>query len=447
MTLWGGAFTARPAEALWDFTVSTADRRLLADDVAGSRAHVRMLVGAGLLSDEEGEALLGGLARIAADAADGTFDWLPSDEDVHTAVERRLGELVGPVAGKLHTGRSRNDQVALDLRLYLRRACDDRIAQIEGLVAALAAQAAAAGDAVVASYTHLQQAQAVPFAHHLLAHAWMLRRDGARFADARRRIDVSPLGAGAGGGSSLPLAPAVVAADLGFGAVFHNSLDAVSARDFVAEYAFCCAQAMAHLSRLGEELVLWATPEFGWATFADAYTTGSSALPQKKNPDVAELARGKAATAIGAVSALLALQKGLPLSYNRDLQEDKEAVFAADDALSGALAALTGMVATAVFHPPPPAAEVTALDLAEALVARGVPFREAHEAVSRLVAGLAAAGRSLGGATVEDLADVDERFVPEDVALLDPAASVRARRTPGGGSFASVAVQLDALAG
>ncbi len=445
MTLWGGGHAEPPADALWRFTVSTADRRLLADDVAGSLAHVRMLGAAGLVDEYEVVDLVDGLERIAAEAESGDFAWADTDEDVHTAVERRLGELVGEVAGKLHTGRSRNDQVALDIRLYLRRAAGERIDGLRGLAAALVGQAEAAEERVVASYTHLQQAQAVPLGHHLLAHAWALRRDTERFADCRRRLDVSPLGAGAGGGSSLPLDPAAVAKELGFAATFDNSLDAVAARDVVAEYAFCCAQAMAHLSRLAEELVLWATAEFGWASFADAYTTGSSALPQKKNPDVAELARGKAAAAAGAVVALLGLQKGLPLAYNRDLQEDKEAVFGADDALAGALEALTGMVATATLDPPPPSPWVTAYDLAELLVERGVPFREAHEVVGRLVADVAADGRTLADLAPLEPVAVHDSFESGDVQFADPPVSIRRRRTPGGGSFDSVRDQIAAL--
>ncbi|MCE7937694.1 MAG: argininosuccinate lyase [Chloroflexi bacterium CFX6] len=295
------------------------------------------------------------------------------------------------------------------------------------------------------AFTHLQAAQLVPLGHHLLAYAWMLVRDADRFRDAAARIAVSPLGAGAAGGSSLPLDPARVAADLGLPAVFENSMDAVADRDFAAEHAFCCAQAMVHLSRLAEDAILWTTEAFGWATYADRYTTGSSALPQKKNPDIAELVRGRAAGAIGDVTALLALQKGLPLTYNRDLQEDKAMVFRADDALAGALEALAGLIATARFHPPAPSSWATALDLAEALVARGVAFREAHAAVGRLVGHLLAGGRTLAAATAADLAIADPRFEPDDLALLDPAVSVMRRRTPGGGSPASVAAQIARL--
>jgi argininosuccinate lyase len=314
MTLWGGRFGEGPDEALWAFTVSPADRRLLTDDLEGSLAHVAGLVHAGIVGEDDGRALRDGLEQIQAEVFAGDFSFEEGDEDVHSAVERRLFEITGDVAGKLHTGRSRNDQIAVDLRLHLRAAASSRIRQITGLARALALRAEEVGETVVASYTHLQQAQAVPFAHHLLAHAWALVRDAERFRDALGRIDVSPLGAGAGGGSRLPLDPAFVAERLGMSGVFENSIDAVSSRDVETEYLFCCAQTMIHLSRLAEELVLWSTSEFGWASYADRHTTGSSALPHKKNPDAAELVRGKAASAIGHLTGLLAVQKGLPLS-------------------------------------------------------------------------------------------------------------------------------------
>ena len=445
MTLWGGRFAEGPADALWQFTVDDSDHRLLRDDVVGSLAHAAMLAEAGLLTSDEAELIRSGLEQILDEADSESFLFGPTDEDVHTAVERRLGELVGTVAGKLHTGRSRNDQIALDLRLYLRRAADARIDQLHRLIGALLDVATAAGDLVVPSYTHLQQAQAIPFAHHILAHGWAAKRDVERFAAVRKRLDVSPLGAGASGGSSLPLRPHETARHLEFAELFDNSLDAVAARDVTAEYAFCCAQAMATLSRFAEELVMWGTEEFGWATFDDRFTTGSSALPHKKNPDVAELVRGKAAAVAGDVTTMLALQKGLPLSYNRDLQEDKRAVFHADDALGGALEALTGMVSTAWFHPPSPSPWVTALDLAEALVSRGVPFREAHEAVGVLVADLHRAGRTFADVTAGELEGAHPQLVPEDLARLSPEGSVQARTTPGGGSPASVDRQIDRL--
>ncbi len=442
MTLWGGRFDEAPDDVLWEFTADPIDRRLLEVDVVGSLAHVRMLGRVGLLTGAETAELIDGLEGILREATGGTFEFKPTDEDVHTAVERRLGELVGDVAGKLHTGRSRNDQVCLDLRLYLSGNARRRIGQLRALAAVLVDQAESVGDAVVASYTHQQQAQAVPLAHHLLAYAWMLLRDVDRFVDALRRIDVSPLGAGASGGSALPLDPAAVADELGLPATFDNSMDAVASRDFVAEYVFTTAQAMVHCSRLAEEAVVWATAEYSWVTYADRHTTGSSALPQKKNPDIAELVRGRAATVVGDLAAVMTLQKGLPLTYNRDLQEDKRLVFHADDTLGGALDALAAMVRDAVFDPPPPDGFVTALDLAEAFVLRGTPFRAAHAAVGRLVASVVDQGRTLSDLTAEELEASDTPAIAEDVALLDPRTSIARRATPGGGSMDSVRTQI-----
>ncbi|MFH1018811.1 MAG: argininosuccinate lyase, partial [Pseudomonadota bacterium] len=341
--LWGGRFSKAGDSVLWEFTVSPADRRLLKYDLEGSKAHVRMLAHSGLISSQEQEQLLGGLEQIQAEAAQGGFEFRDSDEDVHSAVERRLTELAGEVAGKLHTGRSRNDQVALDLRLYLRNAVHKRVLELAGLAETLVRRSEDVIDIAVPAYTHLQQAQVIPLSHHLLAYAWMFSRDLERFRDAEKRIAVSPLGAGAAAGSSLPLDPEFSAAELGLPRTFENSMDAVASRDFAAEYVFCAAQAMAHLSRLGEEFVLWSTKEFGWITLPDELSTGSSMLPQKKNPDIAELARGKCAGVIGDVTALLALQKGLPLAYNRDLQEDKPSVFHADDTLASTVKAVTAL--------------------------------------------------------------------------------------------------------
>ena len=445
--MWGGRFAEGPDEVLWRFTVDHSDRRLLQDDLTGSLAHVTMLGDTDLLDAAEVGILTRGLEQIMVEASKGTFGFVEGDEDVHSAVERRLGELVGEVAGKLHTGRSRNDQVALDLRLYLRRSAAERIVQLREFALTMIRVAEEAGDMVVPGYTHLQQAQAVPFAHHLLAYASMAVRDMERFRGVRERLDVSPLGAGALGGSSLPIDPDRSAELLGMESRFINSMDAVAGRDHVAEYAFTCTQALVHLSRLAEECVLWAGTEFGWVTFSDALTTGSSAMPHKKNPDIAELTRGRAAVAIGQLTGLMALQKGLPMTYNRDLQEDKGAVFAIDDSLAGSLEAMTALVGHADFHPPPPESSVTALDLAEALVERGVPFRAAHRAVGNLLSALLAEGRTLSAATSADLAAIDPRFEPGDLALTDPAESVRRRRSTGGGNFTSVQEQFHLLRG
>ena len=315
MTLWSGRFAEPPSDVLWRYTVDHSDHRLLVDDVTGSLAHVAMLGEAGILPDEDTAALTDGLRRILGEAESGEFRFVDGDEDVHSAVERRLIELVGEVGGKLHTGRSRNDQVALDLRLYLRRAAEARADQLAAFALMLADLAEGTADLVVPVFTHLQQAQPISFGHHLLAHAWPMLRDRERIIECMARLDVSPLGAGAAGGSSLPIRPDAVAGELGMSAIFENSIDAVAGRDVVCEYVFCCAQTVVGLSRLAEELVLWGTSEFGWVTYDERTVTGSSALPQKQNPDIAELARGRAATVLGDVTALLALQKGLPLAY------------------------------------------------------------------------------------------------------------------------------------
>jgi argininosuccinate lyase len=405
------------------FTGDTSDRRLLEVDIRGSIAHVEMLGKTGIIAEAEATMLADGLREILAGAAE--FEFVETDEDVHTAVERRLGELLGDVAGKLHTGRSRNDQVALDLRLYLKEAAADRIEQLETWARALTTLAEASADVLIPTYTHLQQAQTTSLGNHLLAYAWMAVRDADRFRCGRDRLDSSPLGAGASAGSTLPLDREAVAAGLGLGSVVPNTLDAVGSRDFVSEYVFCCAQGMVHLSRFAEELVLWASQEFGWVRLGDTVSTGSSALPQKRNPDIAELIRGRAATVIGDTASILALQKGLPLAYNRDFQEDKRIVFHADDVLAASLQAIGELLDGVAFSLSAPDPGTGALPLAERLVGRGVPFREAHNVVGRLVKQLEDEGRSLGDAAVEDLVSVDPRFEPEDLdALTAPPQTI-----------------------
>ncbi|MGH8927172.1 MAG: argininosuccinate lyase [Acidimicrobiia bacterium] len=444
-TLWGGRFAEPPSDVLWRYTVDHTDRRLLAADIEGSIAHVAMLREVGLISEAEHAAIDRALARMLTEAGEGAFRFADDDEDVHTAVERRLVELVGEAGEKLHTGRSRNDQMALDLRLYLRRAVEGRSSDLVGLAAALADVAEREATTLIPTYTHLQQAQTTSLGHHLLAYAWMALRDRQRMLDLAARLEDSPLGAGASAGSALPLDPAFTAARLGFSATFANSLDAVGGRDLVTEFVFVAAQAMVHLSRLSEEFVLWSTKEFGWVSLPDALATGSSALPHKKNPDIAELARGKAAGVIGDLMALLALQKGLPLAYNRDLQEDKPPLFRADDALAGSVEALGALVSNSRFHPPPPGPWVAALDLAEALVERGVSFRQAHQTVGRLVAAMATAQRSPSELTMSDLKAIDGRFDDSDLDRLNPTTSLSRRKTPGSGTPDSVRHQIEEI--
>jgi len=445
-TLWHGRFEGGPAEELMAFTVSLPfDSRLAADDLTGSRAHVRGLVRAGIISDEECASVLAALEAVEKELRDGSFVFVASDEDIHTAVERRVTELAGSAGAKLHTGRSRNDQVATDLRLFTKREIGTVISKVLDLQQVLLDRAGEVGDASLPGYTHMQRAQPVLLAHHLLAHGWSFARDIDRLIDARIRLDVSPLGAGALAGSSLPLDPAATAADLGFAGVFNNSLDAVSDRDFVAESLFVLALLGVHLSRLAEEIILWSTDEFGFLGLADAYSTGSSMLPQKKNPDIAELTRGKTGRLIGNLTGLLATLKALPLAYNRDLQEDKEPLFDSLDTVVLALGAMAGLLASSTFHfdamtAAANAPTAAATDLAEWLVGNGTPFRDAHAIVGALVR------RSLDeGIALRELVSASTELGPDAVFLVDPGVAVTRRTTPGGGGAVPVAEQLKAF--
>jgi argininosuccinate lyase len=450
-TLWHGRFASGPAEELLAYTVSLPfDQRLWRDDIVGSQAHVKMLAHVGILTVDERDRVLSALDRVAQELATGTFVFVDSDEDIHTAVDRRVTEIAGPAGAKLHTGRSRNDQCATDLRLWTKRELRVIARKVVELMQVLQARAVEAGvgdDGVyLPGYTHLQRAQPILLAHHLLAHAWTLSRDVDRLCQTLDRLDVSPLGAGALAGSSLPLDPAFTAAELGFSAVFENSLDAVSDRDYVAEALFDLTLIGIHLSRIGEEWVLWTSDEFGFAKLDDGYSTGSSMLPQKKNPDIAELARGKSGRLIGNLTGLLATMKGLPLAYNRDLQEDKEPLFDAVDQISLGLGAIAGMIATATFVPErmqaaADAEATSATDLAEWLVRSGMPFRDAHAVVGALVR------RALAGeGSLHDLAAADPQLGPDAAELVAPGVGVRQRTTPGGAGPKPVAVQLERFA-
>ena len=442
-TLWHGRFDEGPAAELLAFTESLSfDQRMWPDDLVGSRAHVKMLGHVGILAPEEVEVIVEGLDAVGTELAEGRFVFVESDEDVHTAVERRLTEIVGPIGGKLHTGRSRNDQVATDLRLFAKREVLDLISRVIVLQETLLARAVGSGDAYLPGYTHLQRAQPVLLAHHLLAHGWALARDVDRLFDARDRLDVSPLGAGALAGSSLPLDPDWTAAELGFARRFENSLDAVGDRDFVAEILFGISLLGIHLSRLGEEIVLWTAEEFGFAKLSDAYSTGSSMMPQKKNPDIAELARGTAGRLIGNLTGVLATLKGLPLAYNRDLQGDKEPLFDALDRSKLACGAMTGMIRsltfnTAVMQAAADTPFVAATDLAEHLVENGMPFREAHAIVGSLVRNAVDRHVDFG-----ELVENHPALGPKAVALLEPGVSVLRRSSPGGGGPGPVAEQI-----
>jgi argininosuccinate lyase len=401
MRLWGGRFAEENDRRVADFTRSVElDRDLATDDIAGSIAHVRALGRAGLLTDDEVGELVGGLEGLAASVADGSFSWDPDLEDVHLNLESALADRIGSVAGKLQTGRSRNDQVATDLRLWSRRAIDRLDAALIAFEASLVALAEREGTAILPGTTHIQPAQPVLFAHHLLAYVEMAERDRARLADARRRVNVSPLGAGPLAGAGFPLDREATAAELGFDGVTANSLDAVSDRDFVIEIVGAIALGMVHLSRLAEEITWWSNPRFGFVRVSDAFSTGSSVMPNKKNPDPAELVRGRAARVIGAGAGLLALVKGLPLAYQRDLQEDKAPLFDAVAVYEASLGVMSGLLDTlSVDRDRMRAAAdegyTTATAVADALVRRGIPFRVAHHIVGSLVAQAEDAGLRL----------------------------------------------------
>lgn len=450
--LWGGRFGGGPSAAMAALSKSTdVDWRLAPFDLAGSRAHARVLHGAGLLTDDELTAMVGALTELSAEVADGRFTAIEADEDVHEALERGLTTKLGTLGGKLRAGRSRNDQVATDLRLYLRHHVRSLVGELAALQAALIGLAERYRDVPAPGMTHLQHAQPVLIAHQLLAHAHAFARDVDRLQDWDARAAVSPLGAGALAGSSLPLDPDAVAAELGFDRAADNSIDAVSDRDFAAEFCFAAALLGVHLSRLGEEVVLWTSTEFGWAVLDDAWATGSSIMPQKKNPDIAELARGKAGRFVGNLTGLLTVLKGLPLAYDRDLQEDKEPVFDSLEQLLLLLPAVSGMVATLTLRPEVLAAAAPqgfalATDVAEWLVVHGVPFRSAHEVSGAMVAFCEQAGLELDQLDDDQLAAIDERLTPGVRSVLSVPGALAARSTRGGTAPAQVAAQLTALA-
>lgn len=446
--LWGGRFASGPAEAMFALSVSTHFDWVLAPyDVLASKAHAKVLRRAGLLSEADLETMLAGLTRLGEAVAVGEFTPEPTDEDVHGALERGLIEIVGPeVGGRLRAGRSRNDQVACLFRMWIRDAVRDIAGGVVDLIDALVGQAAAHPEVIMPGKTHFQAAQPVLLAHHLLAHAQPLLRDLERLRDLDKRLAVSPYGSGALAGSSLHLDPEAIAAELGFDSAADNSLDATSSRDFASETAFVLAQIGVDMSRLAEEIIAWSTPEFGYVTLADAWSTGSSIMPQKKNPDVAELTRGKSGRLIGNLTGLLATLKAQPLAYNRDLQEDKEPIVDSVAQLSLLLPAMTGLVSTLTFHPErmlelAPAGYTLATDLAEWMVREGVPFRVAHEASGACVRIAESRGVGLDELTDEELASVHATLTPAVREVLTVAGSVASRTTRGGTAGVRVAEQ------
>lgn len=442
------ALAGRADPRLVSFNASIdVDRQLWREDIAGSIAHAEMLGACGIIPKADADKLVKGLARVAREIERGEMEWSEELEDIHTHVERRLGEIVGPhVAGRLHTARSRNDQVALDERLFLVRAAHEADLAIRNLQRALVAQAEIHAGSPMPGYTHLQRAQPITLGHHLLAYCEMFERDRGRFADARKRAAVSPLGSGALAATSLPIDRERVAQALGLSGITANSLDGVSARDALLEFLSAYAIAQVHLSRLAEEVCLWASEEFGFVHLDDAFCTGSSLMPQKRNPDVAELARGKAGRVIGDLVALLTVVKGLPLAYNKDLQEDKEPVLDAHRTLLASFDAMAGTIATATFRTERMAealerGEPCATDAAEWLVSRGVPFREAHEIVGRMAREARIAGRRLAELSEEELAAYHPAFAGAP-PIFDPMRSLRARDLPGGPAPRRVAAEV-----
>jgi argininosuccinate lyase len=443
--MWGGRYASGPSAVMEEINASIGfDRRLFAQDIAGSKAHCRMLVDQGLIAAEDGKAIQDGLDRILKEIESGTFEFKTALEDIHLNIEARLAEIIGDAAGRLHTARSRNDQVATDIRLWVRDAIDGLDEQLKGLQAALIEKAEAHADTIMPGFTHLQPAQPVTFGHHMLAYVAMVGRDRGRLADCRRRVNESPLGAAALAGTSFDIDRHATAKALGFDAPMENSIDAVSARDFALEFLAALSIAAMHLSRFAEEIVLWCTPQYGFIRLSDAFTTGSSIMPQKRNPDAAELVRAKTGRIVGALTGLLIVLKGLPLAYGKDMQEDKEPVFDAADSLSLAVAAMTGMVSDMDVNAVALEAALadgfpTATDLADWLVrVLGMPFRRAHHVTGRIVSLAEAQGCPLADLPLDAMQQVEAGITKDIYSVLSNQASVDSRTSFGGTAPAQV---------
>ncbi len=447
--MWGGRFTSKPAELMQAINVSIGfDRRLASQDLAGSRAHAAMLRKQGVISSADEQAIQGGLQAIAAEMAAGTFPFREEYEDIHMNVEARLRELIGPTAGRLHTARSRNDQVALDFRLWVREACERTVAQLRDLQSALVAKADAHAETLMPGFTHLQPAQPVTFGHHLMAYVEMFGRDVGRFADARRRMNECPLGAAALAGSPFPIDREHTAKALGFDRPTANSLDSVSDRDFALEALAAATLCGTHLSRLAEEIVIWMTPQFGFIKLSDAFTTGSSIMPQKKNPDAAELVRAKVGRLLGSFTQLTVVMKGLPLAYSKDMQEDKVPTFEAFDALELSLAAMAGMIGdlepvAARMAQAAGAGYSTATDLADWLVRTlDMPFRDAHHITGAAVKRAEILGCDLADLPLSELQALSQGITADVYDVLTPRASAGSRKSYGGTSPEQVRAQI-----
>ena len=449
MTLWGGRFSEPSDADLRALNDSIGfDRRLYQQDIRGSIAYARAIAAAGVITEPEAEVLVSGLFKVLGEFEAGTFEIKPDDEDIHTAVERRLTELVGAVGGKLHTGRSRNDQVATDFRLWVMDAIDEFLPLLVQTMAALCDQAETHTDTLMPGYTHVQPAQPITAGHWLMSFFWMLARDVDRLWDARRRMNVSPLGSGPLAGTPFKVDRVALAEALGFAAISQNSLDAVADRDFVAETLFVLAMVGIHLSRLAEDVVIYSNPLFGYITLSDRYSTGSSIMPQKRNADPMELARGKAGRLIGNLSGLLTTLKGLPSSYNKDLQEDKEALFDSLNSLELILPVITAIIRTLKLNPDKMRAaldpDMLATDLADYLVTQGMPFREAHHVAGRAVRLAAEQGVKLTELSLESLRSLSDLFADDALAVFDFEASVARRRAAGGTAPRAVREQIAA---
>ncbi len=446
--LWGGRFSEQVDDAVHQFNASIPfDIRLYREDIDGSIAWAGALAEAGILSPAERQELHNGLERVRAEFEDGTFELQPRDEDIHTAVERRLTELVGDVGGKLHTGRSRNDQVATDFRLWSMRAVDHLLENVRGLQSVLLESAAENTETLMAGYTHLQHAQPVTWAHWIMSHFWPLQRDCERFAQARARASSLPLGSAALAGTAYDIDRSALAQRLGFSRVSQNSMDAVSDRDFAADFLYAAALLGVHLSRLAEQLILFSSREFSFVTLSDAYSTGSSLMPQKKNPDTLELARGKSGRLVGNLVSLLTVLKGLPSTYDKDLQEDKEPVFDSFDTLRATVPVLSGTVRTLQLNTQSMRAQLEAgllaTDLADYLVQKGMPFRQAHEVVGRLVQLAEEQEKELDELGVSALREVSKKFEEDVAACFDFERSLNVRKAIGGTARAALASQLE----
>jgi argininosuccinate lyase len=446
MTLWGGRFSSKLDPGAWKLNASLSFDKLLADeDCRGSMAWANGLNKAGIITPVERDQIVNGLHAIAGEIENGSFSFAESDEDIHTAVERRLVELIGITAGKLHTGRSRNDQIATDFRLWMLDALSNLDGTLMGMQSVLVTLAERNPHVLMPGYTHLQRAQPITLAHWLMSHFWPLQRDRERLGDLRKRVSILPLGSGALAGTAYPIDRESLAQDLGFSSSSWNSLDAVSDRDFAAEYLFCAAMIGIHLSKLAEAMVVFTSAEFGYFTLSDMYSTGSSLMPQKKNPDLFELARGKAGTMIGLLTGLLATLKGLPSTYDKDLQEDKLPVFQATDTLMNVVPVLAGALETMEIHPDRMRAAIDstmlATDLADYLVGKGVPFREAHEKVGHAIRLAGNKDVPFEMLSLEDWSSLGP-FEMDVYAVFDPVESVNRHSAKGGTSFKAVEDQV-----